>query len=95
MSGFLKIKRSFVIVLFVFYSSAVIAQETKERADTSSFYKNIQNYSGKHKITWFFYRLLFHPVLLTKEVKEVKKKEYLKAPFKNLSVHLRGGSFGI
>ena len=89
MSGLLKILISFVIALLVLSSSTVFAQGVKEKADSISIYKNIQEYSGKNKITRFFYQLLFKPVVVVRETKVLKKKEYLKAPFKNLTVFLK------
>jgi hypothetical protein len=54
------------------------AQQTPAKKDSTIFYKKIEAYSGRSKVTTFMYQLVFKPVTPTLKNKEVKKKVYKK-----------------
>jgi hypothetical protein len=71
-------KKLFILFLVSLFISAVaLAQQTSEKKDSTTLYKNIETYSKRNKFNTFLYRLIFKPIsIITK--KEATRKGYKK-----------------
>jgi len=66
-----------LIILFlvsILTSDYVFAQKTPVAKDSTKVYRSIENFSLKHKVTRFAYRLVFNPIPVNPSKKPVKKK---------------------
>ncbi len=71
-----KIYHSFFFTIFI--NEFTFAQNNPSKSDSNKIYRNLETISGRHKITKFFYRLVFKPVAPTSSKNKVKKKGYKK-----------------
>ena len=67
------IKNIFILSFVSFLmSDFATAQQTIAKTDSTQLYKNIETYSRKSKFTRFMYRLIFKPVALPHQKRELK-----------------------